>query len=187
MLQSYIIGADCISLEIIESNHHSLRRQLNEQGQGEYKLSVNDFLVKAAALSMNKVPEVNSSWEEDHIRQYNQVDVSVAVSTDGGLITPIVFGAESKVSKLLLLCTYSHFYSTCNFPSWKIVFHPKGGMPWDSHPNLQFPLSIIIFCYLCHICCTFSPQWHQIPHLVILSLLSSTSVDETVQTAYEFE
>lgn len=79
------------------SNHCSLRRQLNERGQGEYKLSVNDFLVKAAALSMSKVPEVNSSWEEDHIRQYNQVDISVAVSTDGGLITPIVFGAESKV------------------------------------------------------------------------------------------
>ena len=51
---------------------------------------------------MSKVPEVNSSWEEDHIRQYNQVDVSVAVSTDGGLITPIVFGAESKVSWITL-------------------------------------------------------------------------------------
>ena len=78
---------------------YRLRQQLNEQGQGDYKLSVNDFLIKAAALSMSKVPEVNSSWEEDHIRQYNQVDVSVAVSTEGGLITPIVFGAESKVRK----------------------------------------------------------------------------------------
>ena len=76
-----------------------MRKQLNEQSGGEYKLSVNDFVIKAAALSMSKVPEVNSSWEEDHIRQYNQVDVSVAVSTDGGLITPIVFGAESKVGK----------------------------------------------------------------------------------------
>lgn len=83
---------------LMYSKHCRLRQQLNEQGEGEYKLSVNDFLIKAAALSMSKVPEVNSSWEEDHIRQYNQVDVSVAVSTDGGLITPIVFGAESKVS-----------------------------------------------------------------------------------------
>ena len=88
-------------------NSCSLRQQLNEQGQGDYKLSVNDFLIKAAALSMGKVPEVNSSWEEDHIRQYNQVDVSVAVSTDGGLITPIVFGAESKVSTKCV-CIYNN-------------------------------------------------------------------------------
>lgn len=84
--------------------HCRLRQQLNKRGDGEYKLSVNDFLIKAAALSMSKVPEVNSSWHEDHIRQYNQVDVSVAVSTDGGLITPIVFGAESKVSWYLHVC-----------------------------------------------------------------------------------
>ena len=47
---------------------------------------------------MSKAPEVNSSWEGDHVRQYKQVDISIAVSTDRGLITPIVFGADSKVN-----------------------------------------------------------------------------------------
>lgn len=60
------------------------------------KLSVNDFIVKAAALACKKVPQVNSSWHETFIRQYDRVDVCVAVSTDAGLITPIVFGAENR-------------------------------------------------------------------------------------------
>ena len=60
------------------------------------KLSVNDFIIKASALACIKVPEVNSSWHETFIRQYNVVDISIAVSTDNGLITPIIFDAESK-------------------------------------------------------------------------------------------
>lgn len=60
------------------------------------KISLNDFIIKASALSCLRVPEVNSSWQDTYIRQYNSVDVSVAVSTDAGLITPIVFGAEDK-------------------------------------------------------------------------------------------
>lgn len=74
-----------------------LRQQLNELGQGEYRLTVNDFLIKASAAAMKQFPEVNSSWEGDHIRQYNSVDISVAVSTDRGLITPIIFEVDSKV------------------------------------------------------------------------------------------
>lgn len=60
------------------------------------KISLNDFVVKAAALACLKVPEVNSSWQESFIRQYTSVDVAIAVSTDAGLITPIVFGAEKR-------------------------------------------------------------------------------------------
>lgn len=60
------------------------------------KLSVNDFIIKAASQACLKVPEVNSSWQETFIRQYTSVDVSVAVSTEAGLITPIVFGADKK-------------------------------------------------------------------------------------------
>lgn len=60
------------------------------------KISVNDFVIKAASLACQKIPEVNSSWQETFIRQYSSVDVSVAVSTDAGLITPIVFAAEQK-------------------------------------------------------------------------------------------
>lgn len=74
-----------------------LREEMNRSLQKDnVKLSVNDFLIKASALSCIKVPEVNSSWHETFIRQYNVVDVAIAVSTENGLITPIVFDAESK-------------------------------------------------------------------------------------------
>ncbi|MDG3441663.1 pyruvate dehydrogenase complex dihydrolipoamide acetyltransferase [Nitrospirillum amazonense] len=72
----------------------ALRAQLNEKS-GE-KVSVNDFVVKAVAVALRKVPEANVSWHEDGILQYEGVDVSVAVATDGGLITPIVKNADQK-------------------------------------------------------------------------------------------
>ncbi|KAH8879008.1 pyruvate dehydrogenase [Thozetella sp. PMI_491] len=73
-----------------------LRAALNAQSEGKYKLSVNDFLIKAIGVASKKVPTVNSSWREGVIRQFNTVDVSVAVATPNGLITPIVKGVEGK-------------------------------------------------------------------------------------------
>jgi len=73
-----------------------LRQALNSTSEGKYKLSVNDFLIKAMAVACKKVPAVNSSWRDGVIRQFNTVDVSVAVSTPNGLITPIVKGVEGK-------------------------------------------------------------------------------------------
>jgi pyruvate dehydrogenase E2 component (dihydrolipoamide acetyltransferase) len=73
-----------------------LRQALNSSAEGRYKLSVNDFLIKAMSVACKKVPQVNSSWQGNVIRQYNTVDVSVAVSTPTGLITPIVKGVEGK-------------------------------------------------------------------------------------------
>ncbi|KAG5950830.1 Mrp3p [Claviceps sorghi] len=73
-----------------------LRQALNSSSEGRYKLSVNDFLIKAIATASKKVPAVNSSWREGSIRQFNSVDVSVAVSTPTGLITPIVTGVEGR-------------------------------------------------------------------------------------------
>uniref|UniRef100_A0A8C0F0R1 Acetyltransferase component of pyruvate dehydrogenase complex n=1 Tax=Bubo bubo TaxID=30461 RepID=A0A8C0F0R1_BUBBB len=70
-----------------------LRKELN---QLEGRLSVNDFIIKASALACLKVPEANSSWMDTVIRQNHVVDVSVAVSTPAGLITPIVFNAHIK-------------------------------------------------------------------------------------------
>jgi pyruvate dehydrogenase E2 component (dihydrolipoamide acetyltransferase) len=71
-----------------------LREALNASADGKYKLSVNDLLVKALAVAARKVPAANSSWREENgkviIRQHNVVDVSVAVSTPVGLMTPIV-------------------------------------------------------------------------------------------------
>lgn len=71
-----------------------LRQALNASADGKYKLSVNDFLIKATAIACRKVPAANSSWREIDgqtvIRQHNVVDVSVAVATPIGLMTPIV-------------------------------------------------------------------------------------------------
>uniref|UniRef100_A0A8C6YTW0 Acetyltransferase component of pyruvate dehydrogenase complex n=1 Tax=Nothoprocta perdicaria TaxID=30464 RepID=A0A8C6YTW0_NOTPE len=74
-----------------------LRKELNQVKQlGRRALSVNDFIIKASALACLKVPEANSSWMDTVIRQNHVVDVSVAVSTPAGLITPIVFNAHVK-------------------------------------------------------------------------------------------
>ncbi|XP_064480274.1 dihydrolipoyllysine-residue acetyltransferase component of pyruvate dehydrogenase complex, mitochondrial-like [Ornithodoros turicata] len=74
-----------------------LREELNQTLKADnIKLSVNDFVIKATALACKKVPEANSSWQETFIREYKTVDVSMAVSTPEGLITPIVFEAEKK-------------------------------------------------------------------------------------------
>ena len=60
---------------------------------GAYKLSVNDFVVKACALALRRVPEVNASWADDAILRHKHADIGVAVALDFGLITPIVFRA----------------------------------------------------------------------------------------------
>ncbi|XP_019402664.1 PREDICTED: dihydrolipoyllysine-residue acetyltransferase component of pyruvate dehydrogenase complex, mitochondrial [Crocodylus porosus] len=73
-----------------------LREELNQEVLKDVKLSVNDFIIKASALACLKVPEANSSWMDTVIRQNHVVDVSVAVSTPAGLITPIVFNAHIK-------------------------------------------------------------------------------------------
>lgn len=73
-----------------------LREILNAQAGDKYKLSVNDFVVKASALALRDVPEVNAGWNDASIRQYNTIDISIAVAIDAGLITPIVKDADSK-------------------------------------------------------------------------------------------
>nr|XP_033334918.1 dihydrolipoyllysine-residue acetyltransferase component of pyruvate dehydrogenase complex, mitochondrial isoform X1 [Megalopta genalis]XP_033334919.1 dihydrolipoyllysine-residue acetyltransferase component of pyruvate dehydrogenase complex, mitochondrial isoform X2 [Megalopta genalis]XP_033334920.1 dihydrolipoyllysine-residue acetyltransferase component of pyruvate dehydrogenase complex, mitochondrial isoform X3 [Megalopta genalis] len=75
----------------------AMREQFNKMMEKEkVKVSVNDIIIKAIAMASKKVPEGNSAWMGDVIRQYNNVDVSVAVSTEDGLITPIVFSADTK-------------------------------------------------------------------------------------------
>jgi pyruvate dehydrogenase E2 component (dihydrolipoamide acetyltransferase) len=72
----------------------TLRKQINDSGKA--KLSVNDFVIKAVALAMHKVPEINASWSDEGIILYSSVDVSVAVAIDSGLITPIIRQANIK-------------------------------------------------------------------------------------------
>jgi len=86
-----------LSVDVEMDDVLALRKELNNAlGDGGPKLSVNDFILKASALSCLKVPECNSSWQDTYVRQFNSCDISVAVATDNGLITPIVFGAEKK-------------------------------------------------------------------------------------------
>jgi pyruvate dehydrogenase E2 component (dihydrolipoamide acetyltransferase) len=85
-----------LTVDIEVNELMKLRQQMNTllATESKSKLSLNDFVVKAAALACKQVPEVNSSWQDTHIRRYDSVDISLAVSTDAGLITPIVFNAE---------------------------------------------------------------------------------------------
>lgn len=73
----------------------SLREELNFEAK-DYKISINDLIIKAVAMSLKEVPEVNASWSDDAILQYNNVDVAVAVAIEGGLITPIIRNCDQK-------------------------------------------------------------------------------------------
>ncbi|CAO3616329.1 unnamed protein product [Mucor hiemalis] len=85
-----------LTVEINMDKTNKLREVLNKSAEGKYKLSVNDFVIKASALALKQVPEVNAAWQGDFIRQYNSADICVAVATPTGLITPIVTSAEGK-------------------------------------------------------------------------------------------
>jgi pyruvate dehydrogenase E2 component (dihydrolipoamide acetyltransferase) len=65
-------------------------------GKTAYKISVNDFVIKALALALQRVPEANVSWTEGAMLRHRHSDIGVAVSIPGGLITPIVRNAELK-------------------------------------------------------------------------------------------
>lgn len=69
-----------------------LRQALNASSDGKYKLSVNDFLIKAAAVALKKVPAVNSSWRDGFIRQFDSVDISVSDLKCKGVNVLIMLG-----------------------------------------------------------------------------------------------
>jgi pyruvate dehydrogenase E2 component (dihydrolipoamide acetyltransferase) len=77
-----------------------LRAELNakspKEGPGAFKLSVNDLVIKAAALALRRLPSVNASWTDEGMVLYDDVDISVAVAVPDGLITPIIRKADLK-------------------------------------------------------------------------------------------
>ncbi|MBL8658505.1 MAG: pyruvate dehydrogenase complex dihydrolipoamide acetyltransferase [Rhodospirillales bacterium] len=76
-----------------------LRGQLNArspEGAGAFKLSLNDFIIRAVALALRAYPEANSAWTDEALRLYRTVDIAVAVATANGLITPVVRNADVK-------------------------------------------------------------------------------------------
>lgn len=88
----YYLTADCVV-----DNMLAMRESINARAKdGEYKISVNDFVIKAAAAALRKVPQVNAQWRGDKIRMFHSADISVAVQTEQGLITPIVKDAGRK-------------------------------------------------------------------------------------------
>jgi pyruvate dehydrogenase E2 component (dihydrolipoamide acetyltransferase) len=94
----FYLSLDCELDTLLEA-----RKQMNdaaEKAAGKdkpaYKLSVNDMVIKAVAMALRDVPAANASWTDAAILQYNNVDISVAVAIDGGLITPIVKNADQK-------------------------------------------------------------------------------------------
>ena len=77
----------------------ALRKELNDQspdGDNAYKLSVNDLVIRAAAMALMKVPAANAMWTEEAILEFERADISVAVAIKGGLITPVVRNANGK-------------------------------------------------------------------------------------------
>jgi pyruvate dehydrogenase E2 component (dihydrolipoamide acetyltransferase) len=83
-----------LTAEYDVTNLLSLREQINEiEG---IKTSVNDFIVRAAALALRHHPNVNASWGDEAITQHGEIHIGIAVSTPEGLITPVVRNADSK-------------------------------------------------------------------------------------------
>ncbi len=74
----------------------SLRTELNERADAAFKLSVNDLVIKAAAVALMKVPAANAGYSEDGIKLYKSADISVAVASERGLITPVIRNANGK-------------------------------------------------------------------------------------------
>ena len=86
----FYLTVDCAVDALLET-----RAQLNERSDA-YNLSVNDFVIRAAALALRKVPAANASWVDGALRQYQSADISVAVAIEDGLVTPIVRNADGK-------------------------------------------------------------------------------------------
>jgi pyruvate dehydrogenase E2 component (dihydrolipoamide acetyltransferase) len=71
------------------------RRRLNEKAPEGVKISLNDLVIRAAAMALIDVPDANVSWEGDHTRRFQHADIAMAVAIDGGLVTPIIWAAET--------------------------------------------------------------------------------------------
>ena len=91
-----------VSVDCVLENLLPLRERLNQQAPRDkddkpaWKVSVNDFIIKAMAMALMKVPDANVSWTENAMVKHHHADVGVAVSIPGGLITPVVRKAETK-------------------------------------------------------------------------------------------
>ncbi len=86
----FYLTLDCQIDELLK-----IRKELNARSDA-YKISVNDFVIRAAAVALKQVPAANASFDPGGILYYDHADISVAVATPSGLITPIIKAAEEK-------------------------------------------------------------------------------------------
>jgi pyruvate dehydrogenase E2 component (dihydrolipoamide acetyltransferase) len=90
----FYLSVDCTIDELLK-----IRKTLNDKApkdESGYRISVNDFVIRAAALALRQVPAANASWSDEAILLWDRVDIAVAVALDDGLITPIIKGADQK-------------------------------------------------------------------------------------------
>ena len=85
----FYMTTECVVDELLD-----LRRRINETAP--VKISVNDFVVMAAAAAFADVPEANVTWSDEGLVAHGSVDISIAVATDGGLVTPVLRRVETK-------------------------------------------------------------------------------------------
>ncbi len=87
----FYLSLDCNIDELLK-----VRKAINSKSNDEYKISVNDMIIKASSAALLKVPKANASWDNENTKYFNNTDISVAVAIEGGLITPIVKNVQSK-------------------------------------------------------------------------------------------
>jgi pyruvate dehydrogenase E2 component (dihydrolipoyllysine-residue acetyltransferase) len=91
----YYLSIDCRLDELLHARER-MNAAAPHEGPRAYKLSVNDFIIKAMALALQEVPGANATWTEAGMLRHKYSDVGVAVAVDGGLFTPVVHQAEAK-------------------------------------------------------------------------------------------
>jgi pyruvate dehydrogenase E2 component (dihydrolipoamide acetyltransferase) len=85
----FSMTTECVVDELLE-----LRKRVNETASA--KISVNDFVISAVAAAFRDVPEANVTWTDEGLISHGSVDISIAVATDGGLVTPVLRGVDAK-------------------------------------------------------------------------------------------
>ena len=85
-----------LTVDVELDNLLEVRKQINANAPEGVKISVNDFVIKAAAMALIKVPDANAAYTEEGLLKFDSADISVAVAIPGGLITPIIRGAHAK-------------------------------------------------------------------------------------------
>ncbi len=91
----YYLSIDCRIDEMLRARKR-MNAEAPTEGPRAYRLSVNDFIIKALALALQQVPAANATWTEGGMLRHRYSDVGVAVAIEGGLFTPVVHQAESK-------------------------------------------------------------------------------------------